>query len=454
MDLVYNNAVVLKVLTREARNPEYPSVGDTRVAVLEWVETLEAPRSHVVSLEELSNYTPPLRIIFPTLSRNGVRVTNGLLWLVRQYGIPTAFLEGELRSVTHAFGSLDTNDGYRVCWFNYLAKNVTTADVTDSEPLISDPTPGHLNKRYGDHTWKRSGYFLRWPIDLKPNPHITLICFGGHTVMPRLQRLTYSAVKEGVIHDPLSMFVVILHELASQLDHDVWTLSRAFAKIEFKALQMDTERESFTALHNLSKHIIYLQESSEAILKTTKNLAACHEDLSPNISDEEQAAGRVTRRTLTQVQAEIETLAVRLRTLDRRMQNVIALSFHLVTQEGNAVLQNDSQTMATIAFVTLIFLPISTVSTIFGTQFFNTTPDNTAVEMSKDFWVFWAISIPLTLAVLLGWSLFSRKQSLVEKRSSWVASVRSFTGQHGRRWQISGVGAANAHSDEVEKTEI
>jgi hypothetical protein len=41
---------------------------------------------------------------------------------------------------------------------------------------------------------------------------------------------------------------------------------------------------------------------------------------------------------------------------------VLIKSFHLVTQDGNRIMQADSNSMATIAFVTLIFLSMSTVS--------------------------------------------------------------------------------------------
>jgi hypothetical protein len=32
--------------------------------------------------------------------------------------------------------------------------------------------------------------------------------------------------------------------------------------------------------------------------------------------------------------------------------------------------------------------------------------------VSHDFWIFWAVSIPLTLAVLLGWAFFRNKNSI------------------------------------------
>ncbi|KAL4923146.1 uncharacterized protein BDV17DRAFT_277947 [Aspergillus undulatus] len=391
---------------------------DTEVHVLDWLDGLEYPFARSLPVEQLVHSTPIFRIIsFPDRNGPETPLTKGLLWLVRHYSIPTALLEGEIRSVTHSFGSLDTADGYRCCWFNYLCKNVTVAEVPGSGPIVAGPVTG-LHNRQSDYTWIRSAFFLRWCLRPSKAPNVTLICFGENMAMSRLQRLSYKAVKEGIVHDPVSLFVVVLHELSGWMDKTVWKLSSVFGPIEFRALDLDRDRESFTGLHNISKQMIFLQESSDAALETIKNLTEYHAGLSPSGTEKERAAVRTTRTAITQVETEFQTVRLRLRSLDRRMQNVISLSFHLVTQEGNEFLRVDSKTMATIAFVTLIFLPITTVSTIFGSQFFNTAQDNASIEVSKDFWIFWVISIPLTLAVLLGWSLWQRR-GVVGDHAAW-----------------------------------
>lgn len=104
-----------------------------------------------------------------------------------------------------------------------------------------------------------------------------------------------------------------------------------------KALGLGHDRESFTGLHNISKHVIFLQESSEAALETVKNLARHHQDLSPRTTYEDQAAGQATRRTIAQVEAEFKGVKLRLRSLDRRMQNVIALVSPRSTQTPRTV---------------------------------------------------------------------------------------------------------------------
>ncbi|OJJ56152.1 hypothetical protein ASPSYDRAFT_157429 [Aspergillus sydowii CBS 593.65] len=424
MDEVFNDPTVLDGYILEKNRLGARSIADIRIQALDWVDGADYPVAHSLSIGQLANSKPLLRIIFPQSARD-----DGLLWLVQHYSIPTAFLEGEYRAVTHSFGSLDTDDGHRCCWFNYLCKNITV--IPGPEPVIADPRIKDSNAiRQSDFTWMKSAFFLRWPIDPTASPGISLICFGGHMVINRLQTLTYSAVKNGIIHDPLSLFVVILNRLSAHMNNAVWDLSKVFAGIETKALGLSHDRESFTGLHNISKHVIFLQESSEAALETVKNLSRHHEEVSPKATLEEQAAGRTTRRTIAQVEAEFKGVKLRLRSLDRRMQNVIALSFHLVTQEGNEFLQADSSTMATIAFVTLVFLPITTVSTIFGSQFFNVTDDNSAIEVSKDFWIFWVVSIPLTLIVLLGWTLW-RKYGLVANHAAWMRALRPFAQEKG-----------------------
>lgn len=91
-------------------------------------------------------------------------------------------------------------------------------------------------------------------------------------------------------------------------------------------------------------------------------------------------------------------------------------------------MQEDSKSMAIIALATLIFLPISTVSvsyldpgdeisrlmsqSVFGSQFFNFDPD--MVRVSSSFWLFWLVSIPLTLVVLFLWRVSIMEVSITK----------------------------------------
>jgi H+/Cl- antiporter ClcA len=94
------------------------------------------------------------------------------------------------------------------------------------------------------------------------------------------------------------------------------------------------------------------------------------------------------------------------------------------------VMREDSYIIKTLAVVALIFLPISTVSSIFGTQFFSTVtaadpspngPTKSSTYVSLQFWIFWIVAIPLTLGLLLGWSLWIRRSQ--PKAQRWIVDV-------------------------------
>lgn len=99
------------------------------------------------------------------------------------------------------------------------------------------------------------------------------------------------------------------------------------------------------------------------------------------------------------------------------MGNIISLSFNLVTQLDSQAIQKDSKSMKTIAFMTMFFLPVSTVATIFGAQFFTVGSEAPFhLQISPDFWILWAIAVPFTLVVVIVWRLWylEAKDSLMK----------------------------------------
>jgi hypothetical protein len=89
------------------------------------------------------------------------------------------------------------------------------------------------------------------------------------------------------------------------------------------------------------------------------------------------------------------------------------------------VMRQDSYVMRTLSTLAMIFLPISTVSSIFGTQFFTTTTSQdptsgssavtSSFVVSKKFWLLWIISIPVTIILLAGLGVWMRQSQLKAK---------------------------------------
>lgn len=80
-------------------------------------------------------------------------------------------------------------------------------------------------------------------------------------------------------------------------------------------------------------------------------------------------------------------------------------------------MRSDSYSIKTLSVLAMIFLPISTVSSIFGTEFFSTeaiddsdpgSPATYTTYVSSRFWVFWVVAVPVTLFCLLGWGLWMK----------------------------------------------
>lgn len=122
------------------------------------------------------------------------------------------------------------------------------------------------------------------------------------------------------------------------------------------------------------------------------------------------------------------------------MTNVIELSFHIVTQGDSRVMQSESQSMKTIAVMTLVFMPLSTVATIFGTQFIKLQDESPYhVSISHDFWLLWLIAVPLTAIVLIIWRVgyTQARGRLIYQLPQRPQGERTYTGWKNLREQRS-----------------
>lgn len=169
----------------------------------------------------------------------------------------------------------------------------------------------------------------------------------------------------------------------------------------------------FAGLHNVSKHITHLREGADSALATLDRLIQ-HVERSAKKSMS-TTVGEQTRDSLEHCQTLFQSTKLRILSLESRMANVINLSFHLVTQQ-------DSKSMKTIAFLTLIFLPASTVASVFGSQFFNLSLDQDGVPhfiFSHWFWIMWVIVVPVTAILVAIWKWPEAMASDPKQEMGW-----------------------------------
>ncbi|KIW09022.1 hypothetical protein, variant [Verruconis gallopava] len=107
--------------------------------------------------------------------------------------------------------------------------------------------------------------------------------------------------------------------------------------------------------------------------------------------------------------------------LQARMDLQLSILYSFVAQRDNRLnariaktTGRDSVSMKILAFISALFLPPSYVATLFSIQgIFNWVPGTTdngeKIDVVSDyFWIYWAISVPLTVITILGWAVWWR----------------------------------------------
>ena len=173
-------------------------------------------------------------------------------------------------------------------------------------------------------------------------------------------------------------------------------------------------------MHNISKQSIYLLESVACFLEII--------DKASHVAQTMANSGVIypsSHELISYNRTAVHATQLRLTSLDKRINNLISLSFNLVTQSDSRILKVDSKLMILIALITIIFLPTNTIASIFSGPFFdsvfratNDTSQPDQLFMLSQFWLFWAIAVPITTFVLfLGWWYFQRvKKELLHGR--------------------------------------
>lgn len=76
-------------------------------------------------------------------------------------------------------------------------------------------------------------------------------------------------------------------------------------------------------------------------------------------------------------------------------------AFNAVNQRDSQAMRVDSQAMKAVAIMTMLFLPVTAVSGIYGSAFFTFDPGSQGVVTANGFGTFWIITLPLTLAIFV-----------------------------------------------------
>lgn len=366
----------------------------------------------------------PLRIVFAPRDAKHSAERRAVRLLHSHYDVPSSFNLIKTTSPTHAFGHRKglKDPGVEVAWTRFLCKDILPLDTQHHEDF-------HDNFR-----WIVCDTYLhvRERKDDKAKNSVTLLFFGARPeIVQRFERLLDSEAWADAVQEPYILLALVYEQLFLLLDKAAWTLAGWFRSKERSALNSVRQESSshaeatdFATLHEIAKHGIYMSEAAAAAVLEMEMVVA-HLQESP--SSKSAAAASSSSNALRSAtishfhyrKSAFQSTQLRLASLDKRIANVISLSFNLVTQRDSQVLKQDSNAMKAIAVLTLVFLPLTGIASLFSTPFFQVADSH--LWVSASIWIFWVITVCLTCSIVTIWvwwyrSMKERSGSIVRRK--------------------------------------
>ncbi|KAH8164914.1 hypothetical protein CIB48_g3343 [Xylaria polymorpha] len=231
-----------------------------------------------------------------------------------------------------------------------------------------------------DIKWRDTWVFTHW--DRISDQSRILIISDLKEVTSQLSSDIKSVQPSKFLSDPLWVYSLLYERLVDrfgwescQVDRDVTEKEDKYAKPE----EHDGSRSDVNYFHNYSelhitaRRVASLVELLHVDKQTLDSIIECHESV-------------------------IDGLKVA--KLVERIQNQIQLAYNLTAAGLAEATRKDSQAMIAIAFITLVFLPPTFISTVFSTSFFDFGDGGI---VSRKFWVYWVVTVPITVFVNYLW---------------------------------------------------
>jgi len=207
----------------------------------------------------------------------------------------------------------------------------------------------------------------------------------------------------------------MLLELMKLQDEAVWAIRNLVRPAE-KTRTVRNDMEYFFQLYEIERHAIHVSETLKVGIDTVESMLNDHDHFNhshPNSSDIAKGSHSNTGMTLAFTKNMLRALLERSASNKDRLTNEIQLSFNaLVSADSRETIKIghstriDSAAMKTVAFVTTAFLPATFISAVFSMSFFDFNSDEGKWLVSQKFWIYWVVTIPVTVISVSMWFFF------------------------------------------------
>ncbi|KAJ4147161.1 hypothetical protein LMH87_001706 [Akanthomyces muscarius] len=322
-----------------------------------------------------------------------------------EFNIPDIWWTEYNRKTNGFFGSQDVLDdaekvaGY-VTWSHFQTKQV-------------QPDKEHPDKDY-DYNWTKVNIFTQWLISKRQ----VVLSFAQNKGTIKTQNEIRQALLSSLVARELTDPFWVYHKLLSLVldlnNASIWMFRDCVRAIE-QSDEHTSKEPDYRRLHNLARHGIHIVEVLSVTCETIQRIAAGHRAW---VEESSRSSGHApplpftksVREQLSFYEQTASSFRHRMLSTKDRLTNEINLSFNWIAQNDARITREissksleDSRTMKKIAFLSFFFLPATFVSAIFSTSFFNFSPEAGRWTVSPMFWVYWVVTIPVTILMPVLW---------------------------------------------------
>ncbi|ETN44072.1 uncharacterized protein HMPREF1541_10937 [Cyphellophora europaea CBS 101466] len=244
-----------------------------------------------------------------------------------------------------------------------------------------------------NYTWFEMDFFTHWTA---PN-RCRVLCIDTPpsfqaALLASLQEL--SAIRTA---DGCAMIRAVVTELISVLDRSVWRLRDHVRSLE---QARRSRQKHFDDMHDLARHGTQLSEVLDVSVQSLERLCEYQDTMHDRHQSELSLNYRVQAAESLRFQTQaVHNLKLRSDANNQRLQNELTLAFYSVASMENSVIKS-------ITILTMFFLPATYICALFSTTFFSFGAQG--LEVSGKFWLYWAVTIPATASIVMGYWLFLR----------------------------------------------
>ena len=254
-----------------------------------------------------------------------------------------------------------------------------------------------------DYLWYKLNAFTRWIPSTRQS--IVVVFDPRPKVKERVLNSLLESSDVSDSSEPYWIHSLFTQEIVRLQDKAVWGIRNLVRQTEVERTTSNAPNPNYLRLHDIARHAIHVSETLELAVRTVESIMEQHDNLTISTINVE-GSNIKQRKILSRMKFYhhmVRSLQSRSKSNKERLLNEIQLAFNTVAQYDSRIsvdigqaAQKDSSAMKTIAFLTMTFFPATFISAIFSTSFFNFNPDTDEWSISSMFWVYWAVTIPIT----------------------------------------------------------